>query len=224
MRGDLANRRNEIRARIVEAAIVEFADNGLRGASTQGIADRAGITKTKLHYHISGKEELYLQVLDRITATWAALFDGVPLNQGPEDFLSDYIARKVRYSLERPAEVKLFVGEVMRGGEHLRDRWEPSKTTVLRAAARIEDWCDRGLIRRVHPVLLQFNIWSLTEQYAVMAKEARYMMGLDDGQPLDGALIAREITALVINGLRVAREPRDRRGPRTRSRDVTEML
>ena len=202
MREDLLNRRIETKAAILEAAIQEFADNGLRGASTQRIADRAGIKKTKLHYYISGKEELYVEALDQIMETWADLFEGVSMEQGPEDFLSDYIARKVKCSLERPAEVKLFVNEVMRGGDLLSGRWESLKKSMERASDKIIQWIDEGLIRPVDPFLLQFNIWSLTEQYAVMAPEARFMMGLSPDASLDETLIADEITNLVVSGLR----------------------
>ena len=65
-RGDLVAKRMELKEEIHKAAILEFSENGLRGASTQGIADRAGISKTKLHYHITSKEELYEEVLKKI--------------------------------------------------------------------------------------------------------------------------------------------------------------
>ena len=48
-RQDLVVKRAELKEEIHQAAILEFSENGLRGASTQGIADRAGISKTKLH-------------------------------------------------------------------------------------------------------------------------------------------------------------------------------
>ena len=109
----------------------------------------------------------------------------------------------MRYSLERPAEVKLFVNEVMRGGDQLRDRWNPSKQAMLGAAERITEWIDKGLIRPVGPFLLQFNIWSLIEQNAVMGNKVRYMMGLGKDEPLDGERITKKITSLVMMGLRV---------------------
>lgn len=201
-REDLATKRNAIRETIRTAAIAEFSENGLRGASTQGIADRAGITKTKLHYHISSKEELYQEVLDHIVRVWAELFEGIPMNGHPDTFFANYINRKVRYSLEHPAEVKLFVNEVMRGAERLRDHWVGSRETTLRAAEKIENWVAEGLIRPVHPILLQFHIWALTEQYAVMAEEARFMLSLDRDALLDADLITAELTTLVLNGLK----------------------
>ena len=202
-RGDLARKRGELRDHIRAAAIAEFAEHGLRGASTQGIADRAGISKTKLHYYIDSKEELYAEALTHITGIWADLFEGIALDKGPEAFLSDYIARKVRFSLTHPAEVRMFTGEVMRGAPMLHAVWAGSREATLRASRLIGAWADQGLIRRVDPLLLQFHIWAMTEAYAVMASEARFMSGLGPDDPLDEAHIVAEITALVLNGLRV---------------------
>lgn len=201
-RTDLARKRGEIRVLIRAAAIAEFAELGLRGASTQGIADRAGISKNKLHYYIDSKEELYQDALDHILEIWADLFDGIDLARGPESVLSDYIDRKVGFSLSHPAEVKLFTGEVMRGAPLLRDRWAGSREATRRAARQIEGWVADGLIRPVDPMMLQFNIWAMTESYAVMGTQMGYMQGLEPGAPLDRAAITAEITALVLNGLR----------------------
>lgn len=206
-RPDLALKRGELREVIRDAAIAEFAELGLRGASTQGIADRAGISKTKLHYYIDSKEDLYQDVLDHVMEVWSDLFEGIALDQGPEAFLSDYIARKVSFSLSHPAEVKMFTGEVMRGAPMLRAHWAGSREDTRRAAARIEHWIASGQIRRVDPILLQFHIWAMTEAYAVIGAEIRFMLDLEDDSPLDQAVIIREITALVLDGLRDGQGP-----------------
>ena len=203
LRADLAQKRGELRELIREAAIAEFAEHGLRGASTQGIADRARISKTKLHYYIDSKEELYQETLTHIITIWADLFEGIDLDHGPEAFLTEYIARKARFSVSHPNEVRLFTQEVMRGAPMLRRTWAQSRDATSRAAARIEAWADQGLIRRVDPMLLQFHIWAMTESYAVLATEVRFMSGLAEDAPLDPERIAAEITALVLNGLRV---------------------
>ena len=201
-RPDLAQKRGELREVIRDAAIAEFAELGLRGASTQGIADRAGMSKNKLHYYIDSKEELYQEALSHIMAVWADLYNGVSLEQGPNAFLSDYIARKVGFSLDHPAEVKMFTGEVMRGAPMLRDHWAGSREVTRRAACRIESWVAEGLIRPVDPIMLQLHIWAMTEAYAVLGTEVRYMLGVDSNAPLDRAAISAEITELVLNSLR----------------------
>lgn len=173
----------------------------LRGNQQQGIADRAGISKNRLHYYIDSKEELYQEALDHITAIWAELFNGIPLDRGPMAFLTDYIARKVGFSLDHPAVVKMFTGEIMRGAPMLRDQWAGSREDTLRAANRIESWIAEGLIRPVDPLMLQFHIWAMTEAYAVLGTEVRFMLDLGSDSPLDRDRITGEITALVLKGL-----------------------
>ncbi|MDZ4094620.1 MAG: TetR family transcriptional regulator C-terminal domain-containing protein [Paracoccaceae bacterium] len=201
-RPDLAQKRGELREVIRDAAIAEFAELGQHGASTQGIADRAGISKNKLHYYIDSKEELYQDALEHIISIWADLFDGIALDQGPNAFLSDYIARKVGFSLDHPAEVKMFTGEVMRGAPMLRDHWAGSREATRRAASRIVSWVADGVIRPVDPMMLLFHIWAMTEAYAVLGAEVRFMLDLGGDTPLDRAAITAEITGLVLNSLR----------------------
>lgn len=200
-RPDLAERREEVRELIRSAAISEFAENGLLGASTQRIADRAGITKTRLHYYISSKEELYEDALEHVTGAWVELFDGIAVTEDPRTFISSYIERKVRFCLQNPDVVKLFAKEVMRGAPMLLDRFTRSRKTMQKAAAMINGWADAGLIRRVDPVLLQFHIWAITEHYALRQSEVQFMLDLKSPDDLDIDLVVREMTAFVTGGL-----------------------
>ncbi len=201
-RHDLALRREELRGTIRQAAIEEFAENGLRGASTQAIARRAGISKTKLHYYIASKEELYEEALAHIIDIWAELFNETNDEEDPQRFLRRYIARKIRHSLEHPEVARMFSNEVMRGAPMMRQYWETSREATQKAAERIRNWVSQGLIRPVDPLLLQFNIWALTQHYALHQAEVRFMLGVDEQTPLDAEPIIDEVTTLVLNGLR----------------------
>lgn len=202
VRAELAARREEMMQTIRQAAIKEFAAKGLHGASTQAIADRAGISKTKLHYYISSKEDLYVDALRHIVDVWAELFHGLDMNAGPERFLRDYIGRKIRHALDHPEVARMFTGEVMRGAPLLLPLWEASRQATATAATVIEGWIAAGLIRPVDPVLLQFNIWALTQHYALHLSEVRFMLNLSDSTPLDSDHIVDEVTELVLHGLR----------------------
>jgi TetR/AcrR family transcriptional regulator len=57
-------RADQTRARILEAAIREFSDNGLAGARTEQIAEAAGVNKALLYYYFKGKEGLYAAALE----------------------------------------------------------------------------------------------------------------------------------------------------------------
>src|SRR4051812_35854570 len=52
------------RARLLEAALEEFADKGYAGARVDAIARRAGLNKQLISHHFGGKEGLYRAVME----------------------------------------------------------------------------------------------------------------------------------------------------------------
>jgi TetR/AcrR family transcriptional regulator len=59
-------RADHTRARILDAAIREFSENGLAGARTEQIAEAAGVNKALLYYYFSGKDALYTAALEAV--------------------------------------------------------------------------------------------------------------------------------------------------------------
>jgi TetR/AcrR family transcriptional regulator len=57
-------RADQTRARILDAAIGEFSENGLAGARTEQIAAAAGVNKALLYYYFRSKEALYAASLE----------------------------------------------------------------------------------------------------------------------------------------------------------------
>jgi TetR/AcrR family transcriptional regulator len=64
-----AERSDLARARILEAALREFAEKGLAGARTDQIAAQAGVNKALIYYYFESKEKLYSAVLEKATGT-----------------------------------------------------------------------------------------------------------------------------------------------------------
>src|SRR3954464_9845180 len=56
------------RARIVQAAIDEFAARGFKGASMDAIAARTHTTRALINYYFGSKEKLYIAVLEQVYA------------------------------------------------------------------------------------------------------------------------------------------------------------
>ena len=54
------------RARIVRAAIDEFAARGFKGASMDAIAARTATTRALINYYFGSKEKLYIAVLEQV--------------------------------------------------------------------------------------------------------------------------------------------------------------
>src|SRR5207245_1455803 len=66
------------RARILKAALAEFAANGLAGARCDEIARRAGVNKRMLFYCFGSKESLYREILRRKFSQRATFFESAP--------------------------------------------------------------------------------------------------------------------------------------------------
>lgn len=62
-----AERSAETKARILEAALGEFAANGLAGGRTEQIAAAAGVNKALLYYYFESKEKLYAAALEMVS-------------------------------------------------------------------------------------------------------------------------------------------------------------
>jgi TetR/AcrR family transcriptional regulator len=63
-----ADRADQTRARILDAATREFSANGLAGARTERIAEAAGVNKALLYYYFRNKEALYAETLEAVAA------------------------------------------------------------------------------------------------------------------------------------------------------------
>jgi TetR/AcrR family transcriptional regulator len=63
-----AERSAETRSRILDAALSEFAANGLAGARTEQIATGAGVNKALIYYYFESKEKLYSAALETVSA------------------------------------------------------------------------------------------------------------------------------------------------------------
>jgi TetR/AcrR family transcriptional regulator len=63
-----AERADQTRSRILDAATQEFSANGLAGARTERIAEAAGVNKALLYYYFRSKDDLYAAALEAVAA------------------------------------------------------------------------------------------------------------------------------------------------------------
>ena len=186
---------------INQAAIEVFASEGLAGASTQAIADKAGLSKAQLHYYIDSKEALYRQVLQDILTDWIVVFGFSDEAFGPRKVLGDLIQRKMMFSFEHPLRSRIFTAEMMRGGSILRPMMDAaSKRRTQQAVAVIRHWIERGEMDAVDPMLLLFHIWAVTQFYADHAAQVRYFLGGRVDDPRAREALVEEVVAFVLRG------------------------
>src|SRR5262245_66361960 len=79
----------QTRARILDAALAEFAAKGFAGARVDGIARSARINKRMLYHYFGDKEDLFREVLRRKIAeraAWLATAPEDPMERLPHWF------------------------------------------------------------------------------------------------------------------------------------------
>ena len=196
--------RERVMAAIRAAAIAEFSENGLKGTSTQAIAERAGLTKPQLHYYIRGKEELYEELLMSVVSDWKDMFD--PGSSDPGKVLGDYIRSKVNLAFDKPEISRIFTREVLDGGQNLEGFWPDARKRTREKVAAINGWIAKGLMQPLDAHMLLMAIWAMTQFYADSALQVQQLRKPNQPgwMPQREALV-EEITRFVLRGCGITR-------------------
>ncbi|MBV9360349.1 MAG: TetR/AcrR family transcriptional regulator, partial [Betaproteobacteria bacterium] len=163
------------RARIVHAAIEEFANHGFAGASMDAIAARTHTTRALINYYFGSKEKLYIAVLERsygeIRDAEAKLaLDGMPAAKA----IRRIVEFTYGYYLTHPSFVRLVVAENQAKGRHLRksQAMRTLNRPIIDLLARvIERGQAEGRFRRdvdaleVHKAIAALGIFNVANQY-----------------------------------------------------------
>jgi len=93
-----ADRSDQTRARILDAAIREFSADGMAGARTERIAEAAGVNKALLYYYFTSKQALYDAALEDVanrvvTSSMAALDAGRSAGESVVQFALNHFDR-----------------------------------------------------------------------------------------------------------------------------------
>jgi AcrR family transcriptional regulator len=163
------------RARIVRAAIEEFAARGFKGASMDAIAARTDTTRALINYHFGGKEKIYLAVLEHVYAEIRqaeALLDLDHLD--PASAIRRIVEFTFSYYLEHEGFVRLVVAENQAQGRHFRKSRAMrslNRPIIERLARVIARGQADGSFRadadpvQVHMVIAALGLFNVTNQY-----------------------------------------------------------
>ncbi|MCD1278952.1 TetR/AcrR family transcriptional regulator [Psychrobacter sp. CCUG 69069] len=182
-------------ALILAAAEEEFVLQSFRGATMQGIADRAGLPKANVHYYFKNKKNLYKAVLRSIIQEWNEGLVTMTVDSDPKTVIEKFVRTKLHQAFVNPNRHKLFALEVIGGAPHLHDfmsttmkAWVHDKTQVMR------EWHKQGKIAIDDPLQLLILIWATTQRYAEFEIE---IVGLMDKATYDAEDEARAAEFLV---------------------------
>ena len=109
----------ETRAAILQAAMREFAEEGIAGARMEAIADAAGVNKALLHYYFDDKERLYGEALDHVFATLSRrVLQVLERDLPPREKIMAYAGAHFDFIAASPIYPRLVQREMMRAGRH----------------------------------------------------------------------------------------------------------
>ena len=138
MKPPVSDSTQDTRRRLLEAALVVFADKGFSGAGIREIAERAKANSAMVQYHFGGKEGIYIEALRYAFEQgpkWIHLLPPPP-NPGEDDArakalarFKDYIHNFLRDFMECHCGVTFLSAEVDQAAHILWSR-APTSTSI----------------------------------------------------------------------------------------------
>lgn len=203
----------DVRAKLLDAAVRLFADQGVAGTTVAEIAARAGVTSAMVHYYFKTKDQLLDAVVaEKLIGEFIVTVAG-ELDRGESDPLA--LAERLVWRIVEASETwpwlpALWVREVISQGGALREKLiqrvdlgKPERFKAGIAAAQKAGRVNSG----IHPQLTFMAIMALTMLPLSMAKDW-------DRIPLIGRVskpeLGRHVVALLKHGL--AAEPAQAKG------------
>lgn len=196
----------DVRAKLLDAAVRLFAEQGVAGTTVAEIAARAGVTSAMVHYYFKTKDQLLDAVVaEKLVGEFIAFVAG-ELDRGEPDPLAlveHLVWRIVKASDAWPWLPPLWVREVISQGGALREKLiqrvdlgKPERFKAGLAAAQKAGLVNSG----INPQLTFMSIMALTMLPLSMAKDW-------DRIPLIGRVskqeLGRHVVALLKHGLAV---------------------
>jgi TetR/AcrR family transcriptional regulator len=171
---------------ILQAALVEFAREGLAGARMDAIADAAGVNKALLYYYFGDKETLYGSILDRFFERLADRIMAVCNQPGSagERFLA-YVRTHYDAIAESPYYAHIFMGELMSasrdGSPHLdRIFVRYMRPIGWRVLELVEEGVKRREFRAVDPnQFVPSAIGSIVHYFLTAPLRQKFMPAMD---------------------------------------------
>ena len=183
-KGRAASKRSvDQRDRIMNAAFECFSAYGYDSASTREIAKRAGASHTKVLYHFSSKESLWLATMEKSIGNYINRMEtdlnGVPTTSASEA-LRVFIRDFVLFSAAYPGVHRILSMESTQGTERLNwliDRYIRKHFNTVRDLIRLGQI--EGEVRDGDPVRLYYLIISAGAAPFTLSWEYRTLTGRD---------------------------------------------
>lgn len=153
---------NKLKA--IDAAIVEFQDNGFKQTSMSSIANASGITKKELRTYFDNKDDVFkhvfLELYGRISPQLQDIMDGeMPVIEKIRHFINNYVSFINNHQFLPLGLIRKLNSKTDFAKEFIINLKMPDPTKFY---AQIEKEIELGLIRDINPKQLMINIFALS--------------------------------------------------------------
>lgn len=189
---------------ILDAAEIEFAQQGLRGTRVDSIAARAGVAPRMIYYYFQSKEGLYQAVLQRPAAFLQTVFEQLNLDALPADeALKSLLQATIRYeTTNRNRGMLLFQEAIQNQGRYFKlTNWQEP---IAQLAGVLERGMQAGVFRSLDIHMTTLNIIGICTFYANAYDNVKHLT--TDEDLLSQDMVERYTQAairLVLSGLRM---------------------
>jgi TetR/AcrR family transcriptional regulator len=193
-------RPEQSRAAILQAAVREFAQQGVAGARTDAIARAAKVNKALLYYYFKDKEALYGAVLDQVFGgLLACVGEVLSRDLPPGEKILAYAGAHFDYVASHPMYPRIVQGEMMGAGRGRTNHLERIVKKYFRPlfgrlAELLKTGQAAGEFRPVDPLHFVPSMIAVIVFYFTSAPVMRVMTGKD---PLSSERVAARRAAVL---------------------------
>jgi AcrR family transcriptional regulator len=175
------------RTAILDAAILEFAENGFEAASIRNIAKRTGLQHPLITYHYPTKDILWRAAAEHAFAHIREEWDKVAPEQtgrSPLEQLRDEYRALFNYTVAFPEFHRFMRQESLTDNPRLKWVAETVLTPFLdRLLPQISAAQKAGLLPQAEPIVFHYMMVSLTATLSEFGQEMHATSGLSAGHP-----------------------------------------
>ena len=149
--------------KILDAALVSFAENGYRGTNLRDLASSLGLSKSALYRHYESKEDIWNAVLDRMESYYISRFGSAEKMPPVPESCSELLKMTMRMLDFTMHDAKIILTRRLLLTEQFRDERARKLATVhfLTGTKDIyakifAEMMDKGLLKKDDPELLAF--------------------------------------------------------------------
>ncbi|MBE5794622.1 MAG: TetR/AcrR family transcriptional regulator [Clostridiales bacterium] len=155
---------NTTKDRILEEALILFAENGYKGTNLRDLAARLGLSKSALYKHYESKEAIWNALLDKMEAYYAQRFGSMDNLPKTPDSLEEFIQMSmgmIRFTVHDPQIIltrKLLLTEQFHDARVCKLATKHFLEGTANIYAKVfEGMMAKGLLQKQDPAMMAFS-------------------------------------------------------------------